>query len=229
MFKHSIRFYADLTCALYYISGTIYLNLFIENDDRGCLLLSGLLSGICLWTKAESLVLIAINTLVLLGWLIKNKRIKFIGYFSVFPLVYGLSWWLYTKFILKIHIPHLSNWQDSISEPIWPRCSFILQYMLQKINARHYWGLIFPVFLISIIFRYKHLKKAAFYITIIFSDIIILAILYYLYQTGSLSKFMHSTIQREYLHFFPLLIFALALINGEIIDKIIPSKLDKKS
>lgn len=218
LFEHSLRVYADLTCSFYYISGTLYLYLFFKTNDRGWLLISGFLSGICIWTKAEACLMVAINTLVLFIWLVKHKQIKLFISFISFPLIFGLSWWLYTNIFLGVENSHLHNSQNSILKFSWIKLSFITQYMWHKLNVIPYWGITLPILLLSMLLRYKYVKKAGFFLIIIASNIIILCIEYYFYQAGTLRTFMHSTIQREYLHFFPLLIFSMALINGEIID-----------
>ncbi|MFH1038182.1 MAG: glycosyltransferase family 39 protein [PVC group bacterium] len=225
LFEQSYRACADLTCALYYVSGTLYLCLFFREGKKSWLILSGLLCGLSVWTKSEGWFLTGADVIVLFVYLLRKKRVGLLIYFILPTLILGGSWSVYSSVMLGYSNRFFGNFKDS-SEGIiqcrlsWWKLESVLRYIWQKFLEKEAWGGLGPLFLIVLLLCWKSLKKFGYLLAIIMLNFIILVFVFYSIPKD-LQKMMHQTIKREYVHFFPLLVFYIALSVGPVLDAVL--------
>jgi hypothetical protein len=222
LFEHSRRVYADLTCALYYTSGTLYLFRYFREGSRSRLILSGLLCALAVWTKPEGWFLTAANTIVLSLFLLRRRKAGLIIVF-LFPVIFvGGSWGLYSYLVMGHSNSFVAMFQDAAGGIIrgdlcWSKLGTILQYSGMMLLFRRSWEWLIPLFLLVVFLRWRSFQYSGYLFAVIALNFATLIFVFYSIPENYM-RMMRQTVEREYMHFFPVLVFYIGLAAGPVID-----------
>jgi len=219
LFDHATRGFADLPFALYLFASTVYLLRFLKEGDRGILWLSGWLTGMGIWTKAEGWWLLIVNALFAAVILWRRKRLRWLGPFLAIALLGGIPWNFYSSRVLGYDNPGFA-WAASAAGELtagridFIRLKMIAGYVADKAFRSGDWGLLAPVCLALTLLFCERIKRHRFLLALLACHLGMLLFVYY-GNPLSLKGIMHQTMKREFLHLLPLVVYYMALVSGE--------------
>ncbi|HID63732.1 MAG TPA: hypothetical protein EYP49_13490 [Anaerolineae bacterium] len=218
---HSTIAYANLTMSFYYTASVLYLLNYFHHRKLGSLLLSGLMAGIATWTRPEGLLLLGLNLLVLLIFSLRRKLLRSSLLYILPPCCFVFPWIVYSKYILNISNPFWSYTVTAITSLLtshvdWDKLATVLQYLGRTIGAYGQWGGVWIAFLVIVALCIDRVKRHSYLLSIIFLNIAMVVFMYYSTpEINPLSWWLKTGFNRMILHFFPLLVFAAALLTQE--------------
>jgi len=177
---HGFANYSDIVLGFYFTLASVFLYKFFKDKHNFNLLLAGIFSGFCIWTKNEGLFLALVLFLVFLYFKIFNKKryFKKVSFKKVFyfllPVIFISLPWLAFKFINKLGF-------NNLEKPLVLKGPYfkILPMLFHQIfvpSTFHIWPGIFLIGLI--IFSFCKKKKPGFKF---FNLVILITFLAYLF------------------------------------------------
>jgi len=236
IFFHSTIAYANLPMAFYYMASVIYLHQFFQNNSRAFLMLSSVLVGIGCWTRAEGLIWLFPNLMVLAIYALRRKQwldpLLYLG-----PvLVFFLPWNVFTKYVIEAKSPYAGAALEGIKQLFTLNIETtylrdILRYFCRQIFIKEtwlvvrgvlVWSYIWPFFFSVLILYCTRIRKYPYLLSIIGLDILVLFFIYYtVANSGSLYRILgmgfNISFNRMTLYFIPLILFqTILLISDDI-------------
>jgi hypothetical protein len=207
---HSTIAYANLTMSFYYTASVLYLLNYIKCGELGFLLLSGLMAGIAAWTRPEGLLLLGLNVLVLLIFSLRRRALRSILFYILLSCCFAFPWAIYSRYVLKIPNPLWSYAVTAITSFLtghvdWDKLAMILRYFSRTVGVDARWGGVWIAFLAIVILCIDRL--------ILLNVATVIFMYYATPEIKPLSWWLGTGFDRMILHFFPLLIFAAALLT----------------
>lgn len=213
---------ADLILGIYFCLSFFYLFLWIRNNNRHIfLVLSLIFSMLTLWTKNEGLILVAINGIILLLFLLRNRArwtkeilipvflfflitiaiaFSWIGYRSYLGLVnenFNFSMMSFKTFISNFNkIPHM-----------------LYEYQRQIFGFKK-WNIMWITILFLFVTRFKRcISRDVLYPTLTIIMFFAGYSFMYIFSTVEIKYFLRVTTSRFLLHILPLCIFWIAYMT----------------
>jgi len=232
---HAAMGYADLPLAANYAIGSFFALRWIENHrERGAeLIAAGILWGAALWTKTEGfpMVVIGIFVIVLFSWRILINHTSPRKYFAVFIMLlilFGLPWWIYCK------VYHLTGFEEHfrtlVLRPVY--LMHLFWYLVLELLNISRWGIIWWLWLFTIILGWKNLKRKSSSGPLFILIILNLFLIYFSYVVSQLNfenmkQVLLPTMPRLVIHVIPLAIFSISLQIDYLIKRRRSGKQDK--
>jgi hypothetical protein len=219
LLEHSTIAYANLTMSFYYTASVLYLLNYINSQELGFLLLSGLMAGIAAWTRPEGLLLLGLNIVVLLIFLLRRRALRSILLYILLSCSFALPWVVYSRYTLKISNPYWSYAVTTVANLLsgrvdWDKLAKVLQYFGNDMGAYDRWGGVWIAFLAIVVLCIDRLKRHSYLLLIILLNVAAVILMYYATpEINPLSWWLRTGFDRMILHFFPLLVFAAALLT----------------
>ncbi len=170
---HGFVGYADLALSFYFTLGVGFLNFYLKTKKNFNLILSGIFSGFCIWTKNEGLILFgALIISYLIIYLLKEKKvfknikIKKILYFLLPTILISLPWLIF-KSVNKLGF-------NNLEKPLLlegPHLKVLPQVFHQIFipSSLHIWPGIFILGLLIFAFKFKRVEfKNWFLVCVLF-------------------------------------------------------------
>ncbi len=211
--------YANLPFTVYYAGSAIYLLRFLKDRKVSGLILSGILIGFASWTRAESLLYLAINaTALLLFEKQKHKALKrTLAYVCIFA-VFWMPWAIYSK--LADYSDYVGNAAiGSLTSLIsgnfaMPLLGQILGYAGSRVFTINTWGFLWMGLLIVLAFGSKHWREHTPLLLLLALNFVGLVFTYYsasVTSPNSIEWWLNTGFDRMALHWAPLAVFYLGL------------------
>lgn len=219
LLEHSTIAYANLTLSFYYVTSVLYLLNYINRGELGFLLLSGLMAGIAAWTRPEGPLLLGLNALVLLIFSLRRRALRSTLLYILPSCCFAFPWIVYSRYILKTSNPFWSYAIAAITSFLtghvdWDKLAMILRYFGQTVGVYARWGGVWIAFLAMVILCIDRLKHHSYLLLTILLNVAAVIFMYYATpEINPLSWWLRTGFDRMILHFFPLLVFAAALLT----------------
>lgn len=216
LFEHSTRGFADLPLALYFAASTFYLLRFIKDGERGFFWLSAVFCGAANWTKGEGLFLLAVNSAVLLIFLVGRGGLYRLPLYAGLALLGIIPWHLYSTYVLGYTNPGF-GWVFKAAGGILAgridlaRLKEIAGSLLERTLQSPKWGWLLGCLVLVTALRFLRLKRAGWLAVII---LLHLALLLFVYYGNPLpfTRTIRQTAKREFLHILPLIVLYISLL-----------------
>jgi len=238
VFFHSTIAYANLPMAFYYMASVIYLYQFFRDNNRSFLVLSSILVGVGCWTRAEGLIWLFPNLVVLSIYALMRKQwLDPILYLAPI-LAFFLPWSVFSHYITGARSPYASSALQSVRQLftlnletayIWD----ILRYFYRQIFIKENWsvvhrvlgwGYVWPFFFCILVLYCTRIRKYSYLLSIMGLDILALFSIYYTVAiSGGLYRVLevgfNNSFNRVTLYFFPLILFQTMLLVSDDIQR----------
>lgn len=221
IFLHSTLTYTNLIYTIYFSLGVIYLFLWIKEKKQNNLLLSGLLIGLCIWTRVDEFwlapLLFAIITLIYL------RKIKLLVYYIALSLGMKTTWDMFLHF----NFTSKPTLRSNIFAPIdigtaVARIGGVLTYLYNYVIKPEL--VLYSIFLISLLFIRKKLSASNTIVIIVVADMVLLfgGAMWVSFTYPDWTS-IGGSVTRLSIFFIPLIIFQTALVLN---DRLIINKND---
>lgn len=207
---------ADLAFTFYYAIGFLYMYLWMNHPEGGYLILSALLLGFGMWTKAEGIPSMLMSSLILIVFVAANRRLLTKEQLSAVRNFFMVS---IAFFAFIIYFRSLMGWKnDMVSlrsfSPSYmmtrlDRMPLILyEFQKQFFGAPKKWNLLGYLFIFSAVFNIKRIfRPPLLYITIAIMLNFMLYIWVYLVAPMEIHWFLGTSQNRVLMHFIPFIVF----------------------
>lgn len=213
--------YADLVLACYYSASFYYFFLWMREKESRFLVLSALMSVLCVWTKTEGLMLTAVNIVLAAVYISKDGRSAMrqgIGYIvSVLAIV---SAFLYMKKVwgLEVHGDIIKFGPHELAKSAANMLKIpqvLYAYQIQFFGPKK-WNLIWVIFILALVFNFKavftkNIRMVTLAILLIFLGYTSV----YLVTSRDIVWMLSKTTSRFFIHFLPLILLWLAILFKE--------------
>jgi len=217
--EHATIGYADLLLAVYYSASFFYLLIWIRERKAAFLILSFLLSALCIWTKTEGILLTSVNMTIAFIYILRFKKDDLRrGIIYIAANAALISVFLVTKRLLGLQVHgnivglNLSEWFGSMMNI--KRIPFVLyEFQIQFFGPKK-WNIIWIIFIVAFLFNFRK----AFMETLRPVTLAILCILgaytfvYLIAPQEAIEWQISKTTGRFLLHFLPVVVLWLALL-----------------
>ncbi len=211
--------YANLPFAFYYMGSVIYLYRYLKEHKAVWLVVSSVLIGVASWTRAESLLYLAINAIILLLFE-KQKRMSLkrtLAYVCIFA-VFWMPWVIYSKlagYSDYVGNAAISSLMSIISGNLaTPLLGQILGYAGSRVFTTNTWGVLWIGLLVALVIGINHWRKHAPLLLLLALNFVGLVFTYYsasVTSPNSIEWWLHTGFDRMALHWAPLAVFYLGL------------------
>lgn len=214
---HSTTSYLDLPMTFFYSAGTIFLYVYLKNNNEKDLILSAILLGLGVWTKRAGIYLTGIDTLVLIGYLAfkyKDKTMEYLGpFFKYLFILIGMTlpWIIYNKLVVSAHYYTMES-LIIINPDFLSRLPNVITLFTSKMFHSANWHLTWAIFIIVLIFWFRKIKKEKIaLLTIILINLLVL--IYTFIFSGSYQYLLDGTVfNRVMMYMIPVVLFFCGLM-----------------
>jgi len=177
------------------------------------------------------MVVIGIFVIVLFSWRILINHTSPRKYFAVFIMLlilFGLPWWIYCK------VYHLTGFEEHfrtlVLRPVY--LMHLFWYLVLELLNISRWGIIWWLWLFTIILGWKNLKRKSSSGPLFILIILNLFLIYFSYVVSQLNfenmkQVLLPTMPRLVIHVIPLAIFSISLQIDYLIKRRRSGKQDK--
>lgn len=212
---------ADMAFTFYYAIGFLYMYLWMNRPEGGYLILSALLLGFGMWTKAEGIPSMLISSLILIVFVVANRRfltkeqLKAVRNFFMISIFF-FAVIIYFRFLMgwKNYMVSLKSFSPSYIMTKLNRIPLILyEFQKQFFGAPKKWNLLGYLFIFSVVFDIKKVfRPPLLYIIIAIMLNFMLYIWVYLVANMEIHFLLGTSQNRVLMHFIPFMIFISGLL-----------------
>lgn len=218
---HATISYSDLFM-MYYNCTTIILLLFWYKEKKDCyIILASLFSGFGTFVKLEGLGYSIIHGALVMAILAQNKdyllkeKFKKLFMFAI-PAVVLYSNFGYYKF--SQHIPAVSRLYFDITLASWERIKIIFEQFANNLFLTGNWNILWFLLFLSLVIYVKKIKEGvigllSMSLAMFFGLYFCLALCSHYNFDTLVGKQSYISLSRVFLHFFPLSVWLIILLN----------------
>jgi len=216
---------ADVPLMYYYSSSVIFMVIWFKNRESFWLMMSGVFTALCMWTKFEGIPLAGLNLFVFALFCGLNRdvvienRAAVVGFLTVitagFLLVSG-----YRILLNKPYANNITLNKDTLIN-FFPNLVRLKEigYRFQKelFGAPNKWNLVAYVFMATLVFNTRKCLRRPYVYLLMF--IVLNFAMYaaiYIATNFGLLYHLESTWTRMFLHFMPLLLFFASIVLAPV-------------
>ncbi len=216
--------YTDIVMSYYFFGGVAFLFFYMRRRERVLLVLSAVWLGLGAMTKNEGLALGLLCWLVLIFGSMgkplqehqRGRRPDWVLFLAVWLLVQG-PWLIYKS---TLHVTNdVVNRRALLAAMRWTlveRLPPILYHYQTQVFGLRNWNIVWILFLLALILRGKHIMKTEgkyLVLPVLLSLLVYTSI--YLITPRDLVWHLKTSASRVFLHFLPVVVFALAWLYAE--------------
>lgn len=212
---HSTAEYADLPVTVYYISALLFFIRYAKDQEKGDFIIFSLLSALAAWTKFEGLMLIFVSFILLLVFMLHNKRtlkanIRDIAAYSAFIASLSLPWYIFKSIVgvpSVMPLPQISNMFKYL-----PRIPIIINYLISRDFLYGQWEIAWFVLIVVLISSFARKKSIenVYSLIALSSSITLFFLIYFL--TGFYSYLLDGTAgHRNTMIYMPIIIYYISI------------------
>ncbi len=216
LYRQSTIAYTNLPFTFYYGLGTIYLYQCISSTEkRRYVLLSGMLLGLCCWTRPGSEPLVLANLAVLTVFCLRKRRWLDPILFLLPAFLIQTPWMLYLRYGLSgLNIGRIYGSFASISNFSWSRVVILLKVFGNFIVSPRLFGLTWVLFFLIVAIDIKGLREHGYLFAMIWLGIATCLGIFSLAHVGAdkpYETFAHQSGDRFLLSFLPVVLYYSAV------------------
>ncbi len=208
---------ADLTLSMYILGAATFFHFYHRSKAAPFLMLFFLFLGMAGWTKNEGLTFALFGSLIAVTGNVEKKNLLW-GLLLMSAFI--APWQLY-----KVHLA-IPGEYIGLSDPLWRRMTanverlpFVFKMMVMEFFNLKKFGLIWPVFLLTIFLNWRKTIRYPLSpcILFIFSQILVYGFIYYI-TPHDIKWQMRTSVDRIVLHLSPLALWIAAMCADELFD-----------
>ncbi len=222
LLQHGHDGYTDLPLAYFAFGGAIALTRYVSSDDRRDLFLAAVSAVGLVWTRADGVILVACNALLLVGLAARRSELatkKTWSVVSMYLALPALVWVAWT--LIKLHFGISSSFRaDGASVvPLFDRWSKIAWVFFRAFFLEGNWLILWALFAFACISRYRE-TMAEESMFLFWSVVVYLGAIALVFATTGLFRFVEdgTVLHRLILHVAPLAALWVATVFGRRLD-----------